>query len=134
MANEAVCIEQPAPHEFRRVTVADGVAIPIGTLMKWSDPNTAAATDGDSNTFAGIAWEEKTASDGIVELTLAIGGVWDLKDSGSGMTVGAICSVGGANTVKTCTEAEVVTGDAVGKVEETASAAEVVRVHVGRYI
>lgn len=132
MADEAVCIETPT--RFKRVTVADGTGLAIGTVMKYADPNTAAATSASSDTFAGILWEEKTASDGIVEVTLALNGVWDMKDSGSGVTVGNIVSTGGANTIKTCTEAEVVTGDAIGKAEETASASEVIRVRVGDYI
>lgn len=132
MANEAVCIETPT--KFRRVTVADGVAIPLYTIMVYTGDFTAAASSGDSQVFAGILWEEKTASDGITEVTLALDGVWDLKDSGSGITRGGIVSVGGTNLIKQATEAEMVTGDIIGKTEETASASEVVRVQVGTIV
>ena len=131
MANEAVCIETPTI--FERKTVADGVGIAIGTIMALnSDPNTIVASSGDE-VFGGIAWEEKTASDGITELTVAMNGTWDIKDSGAGMALGNICSVNGANLVKTLIEADVVLGKAVGKVHETAAASEVVRVKVGSY-
>ena len=132
MANEAVCIETPT--EFRRYTVADGNAIPLNTLLKLSDPNTAAASAADNDIFAGIAWEEKTASDGITEIVAAINGVWDLTDAGAGFTVGAVVSMGGANTVRAAAEADLIQGEVVGKALETAGAAEVVRVAVGRQI
>ena len=80
MANEAVCIETPT--KFARRIVADGVNIPIGSIMNLSsDPDTVTISSGD-DVFGGIAWEEKTASDGITELTVALNGVWDCKDSG----------------------------------------------------
>ena len=129
MANEAVCIETPT--KFARYTVADGAGIAMGTILQLSsDPNTASASDG-ANIFAGIAWEEKTASDGITEITAAIDGVWDVKDAGAGITLGGICSLNGANLIKQATEAEMVTGAAFCKVLETAAASEVVRVRLG---
>lgn len=132
MANEAVCIESPTV--FRRVTVADGTAIPKGTLLYFSaDPNTAAASSADNQSFAGITISDKTANDGQVELTVAKDGVWDLKDSGSGMTLGTVCAIMGANLVGTAVAADLLNGSVVGKVLETASASEVVRVEVGEY-
>jgi hypothetical protein len=132
MANEAVCIETPTI--FERKTIADGVAIPAGSIMQLSsDPNTVTISAGD-NVFGGIAWEVKTANDGITELVVAKNGTWDIKDSGAGMAIGNICSVNGVNLVKTLIEADVVLGKAVGKVQETASASEVVRVKVGSFI
>jgi hypothetical protein len=132
MANEASCIETPT--EFARYTVADGTGIAIGTLLKLSGDNTAIASSADSDKFAGIAWEEKTASDGIVEITAAKNGVWDITCGASGVTLGNIVSLSGANLIKDCTEAEIVTGDAIGKALEAGSAAEVIRVLVGRTI
>jgi hypothetical protein len=132
MTNEAVCIETPT--EFRRYTVADGTGIAIGTILKLTDPNTAIASSGDGDAFAGIAWEEKTANDGITEITAAVNGIWDIKDSGSGFNAGAIVCVAGANVVKVAQAANLLTGSVVGKSLETASAGEVVRVAVGRSI
>lgn len=132
MANEAVCIETPT--RFRRYAVADGTTIPIGTLLKLTDPNTAIATSADNDPFAGIAWEEKTASDGITEITAAVNGVWDIKDSGTGITAGAIVSVFGANVIGAALAADLLPGSVVGKALETASASEVIRVAVGVFV
>lgn len=132
MANEAVCIETPT--EFARYTVADGTGIAIGTLLKLTDPNTAIATSADNDPFAGIAWEEKTASDGITEITAALNGVWDIKDGGAGFTAGAIVTVNGANVVAAAAAADLLPGSVVGKALETAAANEVVRVRVGRVV
>ena len=130
MANEAVCIETPT--KFARYTVADGGAIPIGTVMKLSGDFTAAASSADNDVFAGIAWEEKTASDGITELTVALDGVWDMKDSGAGITLGAKVNIGGANLVIASEAADLLTGSVVGYAEETAAASEVIRVRVNK--
>jgi hypothetical protein len=132
MANEAVCIETPT--EFARYTIANATAVPLGTLLKLVDPHTVEVTAADNDPFAGIAWEEKTANDGIVEITVAKNGVWDLKDSGAGITAGAICNIGGANVIIASAAADLLTGSVVGKAEETAGASEVIRVRVGRVV
>lgn len=132
MANEAVCIETPT--RFRRYTVADATGIAIGTLLKLTDPNTAIASSADNDPFAGIAWEEKTASDGVTEIVAALNGVWDVKDSGAGITAGAIVNVGGANLIITSAAADLLTGSVVGKALETAAASEVIRVAVGEVV
>lgn len=131
MANEAVCIETPTI--FERKIIATGTAIPFGSVMQLSsDPNTVTISDGD-NVFGGIAWETILSTDSKTEIVVAMNGIWDIKDSGAGMALGNICSVNGVNLVKTLLEADVVLGKAVGKVQETAAASEVVRVAVGSY-
>ena len=130
MANEAVCIETPT--EFARYTVADGTQISYGTLMKLSGDNTVSASSANSDVWGGIAWEEKTASDGIVEITCAMNGVWDLVSCTAGVTLGSLVSLSLTNIIKDATEAEEITGDIIGKALEAGSAAEVIRVRVGR--
>lgn len=132
MANEAQCIETPT--RFARYTVSDATAVPIGTLMSlWADNSITASTGAD--VFAGIAWEEKTLSDGITEMTVAKNGTWDITcNANAGMTLGNIVSLSGANLIKSATEAEMIIGKIVGKLEETATASEVVRVKVGEII
>lgn len=131
MANEAVCIETPTI--FERKTIATGTAIPFGSIMQLSsDPNTVTISDGD-NVFGGIAWQTILATDTFTEIVVAKNGIWDIKDSGAGMTLGNMCSVNGVNLVKTLIEADVVLGKSVGKVQETAAASEVVRVAVGSH-
>ena len=132
MANEAVCIETPTV--FERKTIVAGSVIPIGSLMRLSsDPNTITISDG-ANVFGGIAWEESTAASTETELTVAMNGIWDIKDAGAGITLGGIASLNGVNLIKQATEAEMVTGNIVGKCLETAAASEVVRVKVGRIV
>ncbi len=131
MANEAVCIETPTI--FERKTIATGTLIPFGSLMELTTPNTVAISNGD-DVFGGIAWQTILAADSFTEIVVAKNGTWDIKDSGAGMAVGNICSVNGVNLVKTLIEADVVLGKAVGKVQETAGASDVVRVKVGTFI
>lgn len=128
----AVCIETPT--KFRRYTVSDGTGIPIGTLLKLTDPNTAIATSADNDPFAGIAWEEKTASDGITEITAALNGIWDITTTDAAITVGALVSIGGANAILTADAAAVLAGQVVGKVLETCATVEVIRVAVGESV
>ena len=130
MADEAVCIETPT--KFARYTIADGTAIPFGTMLKLTDPNTAIEHSGDGDAFAGICWVAKTASDGIVEVVAALDGVWDLTDGGATFSVGELLALDGtANEVRLAVEADMITGSIVGKALETAAANEVVRVRVG---
>lgn len=129
MANEATCIETPT--RFARFTVADGNAIAIGTILKLADPNTAAASSADNDVFAGIAWEEKTANDGIVEIVAALNGVWDITTTNAAITAGSLVSIGGANLVLTADANAVLLGELVGKALETCSGTETIRVRVG---
>ena len=132
MADEAVCIETPT--RFARYTVADGTGIAIGTMLKLTDPNTAIAHSGDGDAFAGIAWEEKTASDGIVEITAALNGIWDLTDGGATAAVGELLALDGtANETRLAVEADIITGSIVGKALEAMGANEVGRVRVGEW-
>jgi hypothetical protein len=134
MADEAVCIETPT--KFARYTVADGNALAIGTLLRLTGDNTAEAHGAnDSAVFAGIVFEEKTALDGITEITAALDGVWDMTDGGDGITLGALVALDGtANEIRPAVEAEFPTGDIIGKALETASANEVIRVRVGSIV
>lgn len=132
MANEAVCIETPT--EFRRYTVANGTGIVVGTILKLTDPNTAAASSADNDVFAGIAWEEKTASDGITEITAAVNGIWDITCTDAAIVAGALVSIGGANLILTADTDAVIKGEVVGKALETTTTTETIRIAVGRTI
>lgn len=130
MAN-AVGVQLEAPRIIKRFTVADGTAIPKGTLLKLSGDLTAIASSG-ADVFAGIAIEEKTASDGIVEIAAAIDGVWDLEVvAGGSVTLGAWVVLSGLNVIKNAAEADTILGKVVGKAMEAGSAGEVIRVQVG---
>jgi len=133
MANEAVIIELLGNGgDPVRYTVADGTGIEKGTLMYLSaDPRTIAASSADGQCFVGVAASEKVASDGQTTLAVYTHGIFDLTDSGAGVTVGTRVKLNGANVVATADEAGA-NGETevVGLALETASAAEVFAVKI----
>ena len=132
MANEAVCIETPTI--FERKTVADGGAIPLHTVMQLSsDPNTVTASSG-VDIFGGITWEEKTASDGLTEIVVAMNGIWDLTVASAGITLGGMVRLSGANLIRQAVAGDLLDGSIIGKLHETAVGSEVVRVKVGSLV
>ncbi len=92
MAFEAVLIFETAlPIPF---TVADGTAIPKGTLLKLTDPMTAIIVSGDGDAFAGVAAEAKIASDGRTKLPVYRQGIFRMFAGGS-ITAGNAIQVEG---------------------------------------
>lgn len=68
MANEIVMVTtQENPWPF---VVADGTAIPLGTLLKLTTGRTAIISSAANNKVAGFAAREKVASDGRTELAV----------------------------------------------------------------
>lgn len=86
MAKEAVLIlETELPIGM---TCANATAIPKGTLLKMTDPFTAIISDGDADTCAGIAKEEKIASDGKTKVAVYRHGIFRGFAGAAGVTVG----------------------------------------------
>ncbi len=104
----ATCIETPT--KFQRRTVANATGIAIGTILKLTDGNVAIASSANNDPFAGIAWEEKTASDGITEITVAMNGRWSMTTTAAAIGIGVPVSVGGANAIRAAIEADVALG------------------------
>ena len=104
----ATCIETPT--KFQRRVVANATAIPIGTILKLTDGNVAIASSANNDPFAGIAWEEKTISDGIVEITVAMNGRWSMTTTAAAIGVGVPVAVGGTNAIRAVIEADVALG------------------------
>lgn len=129
MANEAVVVENPSI--IRDFTVADGATIEQFTICQLSsDPRTATASSG-ADVFAGIAMTEKKASDGQINLGLALNGVFDLTCTTAGVTLGAMVVLSGANLIRDAVAGELLTGAIVGKALETGTGSEVIEVLVG---
>ena len=85
MANEATLIFETAlPIPF---TVANETGIEKGTLLKMTDPMTAIAVAAAKDVVAGIAAEEKIASDGKTKLGVYRRGIFKVSLSGA-------CTVG----------------------------------------
>ena len=134
MADEAVIIELLGNKgDPVRYTVADGTGIQKGCLMYLSGDRTIskhAGTHGQD--FAGIAASEKVASDGQTTLAVYTNGIFDLKDSGSTISLGDACKLGGtANTIATADDNTAQQKpEIVGIALEAASASEVIAVRV----
>lgn len=131
MANEAICLIPPT--RFGRVLVADAAAIPKGTIIALTDPNTGAACTADNDVFGGIAMEEKVANDGITNLSVALDGVWALMATAAGITVGNDVTIGGANTIKVYSTLDDEKGYVVGKALETTAGSETIMVRLKGY-
>ena len=95
MGNEAVLVYKVGfPINF---IVANGTGIEKGCLLAMTDPMTAAAAVSLSQTPAGIAAQEKIASNGQTELAVYRNGYFRVKISGA-VTVGdALAHSGTAN-------------------------------------
>ena len=133
MANEAVCIETPS--RFAIYTIVAGTVAPLGTLMKLdTDPHTVSVSDSADDSFAGIVWDRaSSATTTETRITLALDGVWDIKDGGAGSTIGTAVALGGANTSVTADAADLLNGAFMGYVEETQGAAEVCRTRLTKF-
>lgn len=113
---------------------ADADAFPKGTILKLSDNREADLSSADAECCAGICAMEKVANDGATTVTAYTNGIFDLKDSGAGFTVGLPVTIGGANLVKQVAAGEAEGGTILGRALATAiaSATEEVRVCIGK--
>jgi hypothetical protein len=81
MANESVLIfETETAVPF---TCADGAGIEKGALLQLTDPMTASLASAANQMVAGIAAEEKIASDGKTKIAVYRGGIFKVIASGS---------------------------------------------------
>lgn len=120
MANECVLmVETELPVAF---TCADGAGIEKGAILMLSDPATVATTTGDTDVVAGIAAEEKIASDGKTTIPVYRRGIF------KGIAGAAGCTVGDALITDTATGAanDIVSADVnseniLGRALETAT-------------
>ena len=130
MADEATLwMELDLPIPF---TVADGAGIEKGVVLKMTDPMTAAAATADNDVFAGIAAEEKIASDGRTKLGVYRRGIFKMIiAAANSTTVGQLVVVKGTNTIGGYTTLDGETGYVIGRALETGAAGESVLVLLG---
>lgn len=123
MANETTLVwetQLPIP-----MTCADGTGIEKGAILKMGDLMTVALADGDGDVVAGIAAEEKIASDGKVKIGVYRGGIFKGFAGTGGVTVGlAIDTDASTSDSNELANAPVTTGNFVGIAFETATSAE----------
>lgn len=125
----AVASNIELPKIIVRRTCDSSTAIPYGTLLKLTADNTAIASSGDTDPFAGWANEEKSATDtDITEIACALDGVWDQDTTAAAIAVGQMVNIGGANTVILADSAAWVAGSVVGKAEEARDGSNRIRV------
>lgn len=136
MADEAVIIELLGNGgDPIRFTIADGTAgtdIAKGTLMYLSGDRTISAHSGQGQDFVGILAHEKVGGDGSTTASVYTNGIFDLTDSGSGITLGDQCKLAAtANEISTADDNTAQQSpEFVGIALETASANEVIAVRV----
>lgn len=120
MALEAVLIHEteiPIP-----MTCADGTGIEKGTILKLTDPNTVSAADGDTDIVAGIAAEEKIASDGKTKIGVYKRGIFKVFVGAAGATVGAAAITDvGTGAANEMVDADVNSENIAGRFLETAT-------------
>lgn len=120
MANEATRVYDLG--EAIPFKVADGTAIPKGTLLKMSDPLTAAKSGSGNDIIAGIAASEKEANDGKTKLGVYSRGIFKMTADGS-ITVGDMLESNAGtteNTVVTVSESAGSKSNVVGRALESA--------------
>lgn len=130
MANEATILiqtEVAIPY-----TCADGTGIEKGALLKISDPRTVALSSANYDYIAGIAVDEKIASNGVTQIGVIKRGRVKMKLSGSCTAGDPVCSYADTNYpnyVGTAKGVVAASGSAIlGTFEETGTAGETVMV------
>lgn len=106
MANEAVLffeLQLPIP-----MTVTNATGIERGALLKLTDPMTAIITSASTDIIAGIAAEEKIASDGRTSVGVYRRGIFKVTASGS-ITTGDMLGAYENNQVYSLTALQTVT-------------------------
>lgn len=128
MANEAVLVvETERPINF---TCADGTGIEKGALLKLTDPMTAIINSGANDAFAGIAANEKIASDGTTSIATYRGGIFRMTSAGAIAVGDAVTISATTNKVQTATAASVASSIIGVALEATSGADETLLVEV----
>lgn len=132
MAREAtLLIETHLPIMF---TCADGTGIEKGSILKLSDPMTVALADGDTDIVAGIAAEEKIASDGKTSIAVYTGGIFNCYIGAAGCSVGdALITDVSTGDTNELVSADVNSENIFGRALETATDGQTARVELNPF-
>lgn len=133
MTNEAVLLKET--EIAIPINVADGTAIPKGTVLKNADGFTGSASTGADEAFGGITKIEKIADDGNTQVAAFFGGIFKMVVGTNGATVNFNAVIDdAANTVTDKTDdGDIAEGLVIGKFLETGTSGETVRVFVGKF-
>jgi hypothetical protein len=131
MANEAVILSLNGA-KATRMTCSDGVAIEKGTILRISaTPFIVAPSSADAQVVAGIASEEKVANDGRTSIGVyrpGCGAEFDLTCGLTGVTLGTMVQISGANLIGSAIATSAEAGKQLGQAMETGAGSEVIRV------
>uniref|UniRef100_A0A6M3XHG7 Head decoration protein n=1 Tax=viral metagenome TaxID=1070528 RepID=A0A6M3XHG7_9ZZZZ len=119
MALECILVyetEMPVPF-----TVGNTSAIPKGSILTLSDPMTVAITTGDTDVVAGIAAEEKIASDGKTKIAVYRRGIFKGFAGAGGVVAGnALITDTATGAANELAAADINSENIVGRALETA--------------
>ena len=97
----------------RRFTVASGVKIAKGTVLKLTNNRTAIASTGTGDVFAGIAGADKSATDLTTSISAWENGIYEFTASGA-VTVGEwVKTAAPGNYVMAATDADMTSSKAL---------------------
>ena len=140
MANEWVDIELYGPNDDggkRRVTIADGDSVSIGTILKLTDPRTGSATAVVGQPIVGIAAEEHVANKGVTTIAVWTDGMFEVTAS-SALVLGDPVVAELENKVKALSVNDTASNSTVaswarvmGRSYETAAPGEAVNIRLG---
>lgn len=115
-----------------RFTVAAGVDIPKGSLLKFADPRTASQSTGTADIIAGISKMDKEGDDPSTEISCATQGIYEFTASGS-ITAGdhvASAAAPTANQIYTSGDVSTATGIIIGTALKSVTVGQRVQVRV----
>ena len=88
----------------RRITVASGTAIAIGSILSLTDPRTGAQSATDGETISGIVWPAaKSATDGATTVSVVTDGIFKGSASGAIIVGAPVLSAGHDNFLRNVT-------------------------------
>lgn len=114
-----------------RFTVNNANSITKGDLLFLFDARTASGANLLGNPACGVAAADKEVGDGSTSISVYTNGLFDLVGGTGGFAAGAFVRISGGNYVVGMTQDQFMSGQALGRALETASAEEYVVVKVG---
>jgi len=114
-----------------RMTVADGTGILKGTMLKVTDPRTAAAQTATADAFIGIAAAEKVANDGNTSIPVYTYGIFGIEAQAAIMAGERLIPATEANKVIKADAAGILKATVGTALEEAAGDTEVIAVLIG---
>lgn len=128
--NFAVIVELNENEDAKQYTISGGktVSLSKGDLLKLSGDNAVSVSAANSDIYAGVAAADNDGLNGNLTIGVHVPGAlnkFDMK-CGAAVPLGALVSLSGANLIKPCTAAELLTGDQIGKAMEAGEVNEVI--------